>query len=248
MGMTLLRWIRDIQKSRYFNLEGFKLIDLINPYYIDRKTIYDFIVTANRKYVRGGVILDFGCGSKPYEHLFQSEKYIGCDIFESGHGKDDKKADVFYDGHTLPFESGHFDVILTTQVLEHVQYFDQVFKELVRVLKKNGIFIATVPLAGEEHEKPYDFRRFTTFGINNLFDEYGIELLEIKKSTNYKNCIRFIQCMYSDNKYRKNKNFKNFVCRYLRCISENLKFVLQDAKTDAEDDLGINLFVVGKKI
>ena len=87
----------------------------------------------------GGRLLDFGCGNKPYECLFQCEEYIGCDIYESGHNSNDKKVDVFYDGHTLPFNSESFDTILITQVLEHVQNFDEIFKELVRVLKKNGI-------------------------------------------------------------------------------------------------------------
>lgn len=54
MKMQLIAKIREKQKSRAFDLEGFKLIDLFNPYYIDRKTIYDFIVETSRKYVRGG--------------------------------------------------------------------------------------------------------------------------------------------------------------------------------------------------
>lgn len=176
-----------------------------------------------------------------------TEKYIGCDVYDSGHDNNDKKVDVFYDGYTLPFESESFDTVLTTQVLEHVQHFDEVFKELVRVLKKDGIFIITVPFIGEEHEKPYDFRRFTSFGIKNIFEKYDIELLEIKKSTNYKNSIRFISCMYSDNKYRQNKNLRNFVFRYLRCAFENSKFLLQGVNPTVEEDLGINLLVVGKK-
>lgn len=154
---------------------------------------------------------------------------------------------MFYDGHILPFESEHFDVVLTTQVLEHVQYFDEVFKELVRVVKKNGIFIITVPFVGEEHEKPYDFRRFTSFGIKNLFDNYNIELLEIKKSTDYKNTIRFVKCMYSDNRYRQNKCLRNLFCRYLRCVSENLKFVLGGTDNAKENDIGINILAIGRR-
>lgn len=54
MGMKLIEKIKEQQKNRAFNLGGFKFLDLFNPYYIDRKTIYDFIVYASRKYVRGG--------------------------------------------------------------------------------------------------------------------------------------------------------------------------------------------------
>ena len=193
--------------------------------------------------------MDFGCGNKPYEHLFICDKYIGVDVYESGHGNENKKVDIFYDGHVLPFDSERFDIILSTQVLEHVQYFDDVFAELVRVLKKNGIFIITVPLASEEHEKPYDFRRFTSFGIKSLFDRYNLELLELKRSTNYKESIRFIKCMYSDNRYRQHKCLKNFVCRYLRCVLENSQFILSymNRHTVIKDDLTLNFCIIAKK-
>ena len=247
--MSLIRIIKEKQKERAFNLKGFKLIDLFNPYYIDRKTLYDFIYYVGRKYVRGGALLDFGCGRKPYENLFSCEEYVGCDILESGHNNNDKNADIFYDGHTLPLLSESFDFVLATQVLEHVQYFVEVFGELVRILKKGGIFIITVPFAAEEHEQPYDFRRFTSYGIKNLFSKYGIELLELRRSTNYKETIGFIKCMCSDNRYRQNKNFKNLIFRYFRCIFENLRFVLEGMSYSAEikDDLTLNFFVIGKK-
>lgn len=246
--MRIVEKIREKQESRMFEIPGFSLIDLLNPYYIDRKTIYDFIVHSSKKYVQADwKILDFGCGSKPYKRLFQCEKYIGCDIAESGHDEEDKMADVFYDGHTLPFEAESFDAVLSTQVMEHVEYFDEVFREIVRILKKNGIIIMSIPFAGEEHEQPYDFRRFTSFGIRSIFEKNGFEILELRKSTDYKNTIRFIRCIYRDNAYRKNKSIYNFVCRYLQSIITNLIFILNRKNMKDDEDLSISLLVVGRK-
>ena len=51
----------------------------------------------------GGSLLDFGCGSKPYEALFcGSTNYVGVDIEVPGHGNEFKHADLFYDGKNLP--------------------------------------------------------------------------------------------------------------------------------------------------
>lgn len=245
-----LRALRKKQRERMYELPGFHLIDLLNPYYIDRKTIYDFVQRAGSLY-SGGDVLDFGCGSKPYEKLFTYKTYTGCDIHVSGHPDNDKKADVYYDGHTIPFETERFDTILSTQVLEHVEELDEIFRELVRVLKKDGIMILTIPFCFEEHEKPYDFRRFTSFGIKRLFENNGIELLEIRKSTNYKTAIRYMNCMYYDNQYRKEQTLYHFIARYVCCVINNFMFAFlgtnkKHGKSE-DDDMGINFFVIGKK-
>ena len=230
------KWIKGVLKeirqkyiNRMYELPGFQIVDLFNPYYIDRKTIYDFVKRVSKQY-SGNMILDFGCGSKPYEKLFLHKTYIGCDIYISGHENNDKRADVYYDSHILPFEAESFDTILSTQVLEHVEEFDKIFQELIRVLKAGGVLILTVPFCFEEHEKPFDFRRFTSFGIRKLFEDNGIELLEIKKSTSYKTTIGYMRCMYYDNKFRKNKNLINFIERHVCCIINNIKFI-QDLKS-----------------
>ena len=52
--MQVSKLIKEKQKIREFDLKGFKWIDLFNPYYIDRKTLYEFVVYASKKYVGGG--------------------------------------------------------------------------------------------------------------------------------------------------------------------------------------------------
>lgn len=58
------------------------------------------------------------------------------------------------DLHTnLPFESESFDLILMTEVLEHLETHFTVLREVSRILKKGGLFIFTSPNAYRLHSR-----------------------------------------------------------------------------------------------
>jgi SAM-dependent methyltransferase len=79
----------------------------------------------------------------------------------------------------LPFEVASFDTVVCTEVLEHVPEPAQVVREIARVLKPNGYVILTTPLYYPIHEEPYDFFRFTPFGLRHPFNEAGLEVTRI---------------------------------------------------------------------
>ena len=75
---------------------------IISPVYIIRNGLCKAI--AEIAPALKGDILDFGCGSKPYEELFISaDSYTGVDLQTSGHNHKDSKIEYYYDGKTLPF-------------------------------------------------------------------------------------------------------------------------------------------------
>jgi SAM-dependent methyltransferase len=156
---------------------------LVNPYYIIRRRLLRLII-ANRDHI-GGTVLDFGCGSKPYESLFSAESYVGVDIALSDSDYDGSRADYFYDGKTLPFEDGVFDTIFTTEVFEHVFNLDEIVIELARVLKQDGKLVVTTPFVWVEHLIPYDFARYTTFGLRHILEKHGFEIIVLEKSSTY---------------------------------------------------------------
>ena len=49
------------------------------------------------------------------------------------------------DATRLPFDEGSFDVVITSEVLEHIQDDVSAIAEMVRVLRPGGTFAATVP-------------------------------------------------------------------------------------------------------
>ncbi|HVW78567.1 MAG TPA: methyltransferase domain-containing protein [Alloacidobacterium sp.] len=155
-----------------------------NPAYIIRRGLWKTILMFAPR-IRGRV-LDFGCGSKPYESLFSgAESYTGVDIKVSGHQHSDSKVDVYYDGRTLPFEDCHFDAVVSFEVFEHVFNLPEILDEVCRVTKESGLLLLSVPFAWEEHEIPYDYARYTSFAIIHLLSSHGYNIIEARKTTTY---------------------------------------------------------------
>ena len=163
-----LKKIKDILKKEHLN-PGFLGI-FINPYYFARKALLRHIkaLSGNIK----GDTLDIGCGQRPYEKLFLGTKsYIGLEI-DSPENKRNKKADVFYDCKALPFENDSFDSVVTFEVFEHVFNPDEFLSEIYRVLKNGGFLLMSVPFIWDEHEQPFDFARYSSFGLKFLLDKH----------------------------------------------------------------------------
>lgn len=80
--------------------------------------------------------------------------------------------DLFCDGHDLPFFNDVFDAVVTTAVLEHVLYPEQVAAEIARVLKVGGVLYSELPFMQQVHEGAYDFTRYTLSGHRRLFNQF----------------------------------------------------------------------------
>ena len=124
-----------------------------------------------------GNLLDVGCGNKPYESLFEDKlnSYIGCDVIQ----RSDNKVDVICKATQLDFQDRRFDTVFSTQVMEHVDNSDVMMGECNRVLKPGGFLILSVPFCWELHEEPYDFFRFTKYGLQELCTRNNFEVVEI---------------------------------------------------------------------
>lgn len=174
----LKRWVR---RQRF---KPTTLGAIINPFYIIRRGLVESISKLAPSI--SGNILDFGCGSKPYESLFvNASTYIGVDLKITGHDHSDSKIDVLYDGQILPFRDRQFDAVVSFEVLEHVFNLTEVLNEMHRVTKNSGHLIISIPFAWHEHEQPYDFARYTSFGIGSVLAAVGYQIIDIKKSTTH---------------------------------------------------------------
>lgn len=80
------------------------------------------------------------------------------------------------DIHRLPYADNTFDFLITDQVLEHVEKPWIAVKEIFRVLKPEGISIATGPFMVGDHgwEKCKDYYRYTPDGWRSLFSDFKI--------------------------------------------------------------------------
>jgi SAM-dependent methyltransferase len=176
----------------------------VNPFYFVRKAIYTN-VKINSSEIKG-VILDIGCGSKPYEKLFVTDKYIGIDVKVSGHDHSGSQVDIYYDGLTIPFENESFDSIVCFEVIEHVFNPDILLSEAFRVLKPGGKAMFTAPFVWDEHEQPYDFARYSSFGLKYIFEKNGFTVV---KNIKYLCDLRLFSVLTNAYFYKVLKKFNN---------------------------------------
>ena len=127
--------------------------------------------------------LDVGCGMRPYESYFPAGAYAGVDIAISGRDSKLKAPDHYYDGRILPFPDNSFEGVISTQVLEHVPDPRGLLAEMYRVIRPGGKLLISLPFVWQEHEEPYDFFRFTYFGIAGILKQTGFEIDSIIKDT-----------------------------------------------------------------
>lgn len=160
----------------------------VNPFFVARRNLWRAICRAAPHL--GGSLLDVGCGTKPYRDLFRVERYVGLDI-DSEDTKRRGMADVLYDGSTFPVSDCEFDSILCNQVLEHVFDPDRFVAELFRSLRPGGQLLLTVPFVWDEHEQPFDYARYSSFGLAALLQRHGFMLVEQHKLT--ADCSVFFQ-------------------------------------------------------
>lgn len=150
----------------------------VNPFYFARAGLAKAIGQYASEL--SGRLLDVGCGTKPYQSLFNVDEYLGLDI-DSENLRKRGIADYFYDGNTFPIESDSFDSALCNQVLEHVFNPDAFLSEIHRVLKHNGKLLLTVPFVWDEHEQPFDYARYSSFGLKALLKKNGFRIIQHQK-------------------------------------------------------------------
>jgi len=127
-----------------------------------------------------GRTLDYGCGGSPYrEVLPELRPYVRADI-PPGEG-----LDLTLDGEgVLPNEpDASYDVVLSTQVLEHVPDAPRYLAEAFRLLRPGGALILTTHGLIPEHGCPYDFTRWTSDGLARAMTEAGFVVEENYKIT-----------------------------------------------------------------
>lgn len=125
-------------------------------------------------------ILDYGCGGSPYQQLFPNAVYQRADYVSSP----DTIIDYLLDEDSrISAPDDSFDLVITTQVAEHVSNPEVFFSECFRVLRKGGKLICTTHGQWEDHGCPYDFQRWTAEGLKRDVKKQGFEVQDCYKLT-----------------------------------------------------------------
>ncbi len=132
-----------------------------------------------------GRVLDIGCGAKAKRHLVSDRvtEYVGLDHEGSLH--DRSQVDLLGTAYHIPQPNESFDGVVCTAVLEHLEEPQAALVESLRVLRRGGSAIYTVPLFWHLHEEPRDFFRYTKYGLRHLFERAGFEVIEITPASGF---------------------------------------------------------------
>jgi len=128
----------------------------------------------------GQTVIDAGAGECQYKPLFSHAKYLAVDLCVGDDQWDFSGIDINAPLHDIPLPDKTADVVLCTEVLEHVPNPHQVIAELSRLMKTGAALYVTVPFSGREHQIPYDFFRYTQYGLRHLFEQAGLEVEYIR--------------------------------------------------------------------
>ena len=160
---------------------------MINEDFSTRRRIQDvgrwyvtrFVENVAKNLPANSSILDAGAGESVYKKLFS---HCNCKAIDLAVGESRwNYANLDYVGslHEMPIGDEVFDAVLCTQVLEHLEWPRESVKEMHRVLKPGGKLYMTVPMAQNEHQVPYDFFRYTSYGIGSICKHAGFNDIKI---------------------------------------------------------------------
>lgn len=117
-------------------------------------------------------ILDYGCADAPYRDFFARDAdYVGADLPGNPYASIDLNPDA-----TVPAEDGSFDVVLSTQVLEHVSDPSLYLSECFRVLCPGGRLLLSTHGVFVYHPDPVDYWRWTCAGLRRVVNDAGFEI------------------------------------------------------------------------
>ena len=150
-------------------------------------------------YLKGNV-LNAGCGNRDVSTLLQSwhaNSVDNCDIQSSIPGA------FLCDLSDIPQPDSSYDAILCNAVLEHVPDPEKVMLEFYRLLVDQGFLVVSVPFLQPFHPTPYDFRRYTRTGLEQLGEKTGFRLVQIQPVHTLAQTIGWLLWSYLE----ENKNY-----------------------------------------
>lgn len=132
---------------------------------------WDFLASCEEALPGGALVIDIGAGPGDFAPLFRRHRYIATDFYP-------------YEGLDLvcdlrkawPFRPSSTDVIVCTNVLEHIYDGIGFVRRLAETLRPGGQLWIAVPFMIKIHQAPYDFHRYTHFALEELVREADLKI------------------------------------------------------------------------
>jgi len=159
----------EVHRSSFDKMMAFR-DGYLAPYITDSLAILDV----------GSAAVTEGAGS--YRMLFEPPwRYVGLDA-SAGWNVDIVVQDPY---SWAELEDASFDVVVSGQAFEHIEWPWLTILEITRVLKVNGLAVIAAPSAGAVHRYPLDCWRFYPDAFPALARFAGLDVVECHTDRNY---------------------------------------------------------------
>jgi SAM-dependent methyltransferase len=149
-----------------------------NPFFAVEKSGRE-LLEKERRFFRG-IVLDIGCGDKPYLSCFNDriDKYIGIDL--PAGKRDCRQIDCWANGENLPFRGNSLDNVISSYALGDNREPGKIMAEIGRVLKPGGHLFLLEAQWWPLHDEPFDYWRFTKYSLGYLASLHSLKVVKIK--------------------------------------------------------------------
>ena len=149
---------------------------LFSPRYVHLSKLRDQTLLTLEEITKSNknlLLVDFGCGDMPYKSVIEPlvGQYLGVDL--DMNPKADHHID-FDSKTTLP--DNYCDIILSNQVLEHVESPAGYLQEAYRILKPGGSLIISTHGYWYYHPTPNDYWRWTSAGLQKTIKKENFQI------------------------------------------------------------------------
>lgn len=206
-------------------------------------------------------LLDAGAGEQQYRKFCSHVNYVSQDFaLYTGAGDhtglqtgewDYKKLDIVSDIVSIPVHDSSFDVVLCTEVFEHIPEPIKALQEFARILKPGGKLILTLPVCSLTHFAPYYFYNgFSRYFLSRYIEDNNMTVCEMNYNGNYYEFLaqELHRIPYMANRY---SNFRSPFFKYLvKCFLIPLMMMLNylsKRDTGSTELLSMGIHVVAIK-
>lgn len=180
------------------------------------QSIFNLLIQARNQVQPNDVILDLGAGECRYRFFFDKCNYVSVDFGKGDKNWDFGSNDIIGDITRLDFiKSESVPYVLNTTVLEHINEPGELISHIYRILRPGGKLFLYVPFVQFEHQIPFDFYRYTSYGLRYLCEKSGLKVVELAPSnTPLETSLTFL--LHSVGGRRTDSLAKLMFLRYLR--------------------------------
>ncbi len=140
----------------------------------------EFYSNAIPRWVSGDLV-DLGCGKAPLLGAYREHcsSILLADWAKSPHANPLLDLVIDLNEPLTSLDSQSFDVVLLSDVLEHIPEPAALMAEIRRILKPGGRLLLNVPFAYWIHEAPHDYYRYTRYALERFALQSGLEVIEL---------------------------------------------------------------------